>query len=66
MESLEERRVLTVNLPLYLDPGISTSPVATGYVTIVAGLHPNGLGNQHFARVVRQSLVKVFGDSISK
>jgi len=28
------------------------------------GLHPNALGNEHFARVVRQSLVKVFGDSI--
>jgi len=28
------------------------------------GIHPNKLGNQHFARVVRQSLVKVFGDSI--
>jgi acyl-CoA thioesterase I len=30
------------------------------------GLHPNTLGNQHFARVVSQSLVRVFGDSILK
>ena len=30
------------------------------------GLHPNELGNQHFAHVVRRSLVKVFGDSIRK
>jgi lysophospholipase L1-like esterase len=28
------------------------------------GLHPNTSGNEHFARVVCQSLVKVFGDSI--
>jgi lysophospholipase L1-like esterase len=28
------------------------------------GLHPNTLGNEHFARVVCQSLVKVLGDSI--
>ncbi len=30
------------------------------------GLHPNELGNKHFARVVSRSLVKVFGDSILK
>ena len=30
------------------------------------GLHPNDLGNQHLARVVSQSLVKVFGESILK
>ncbi len=30
------------------------------------GLHPNNLGNEHFARVVSQSLVKVFGDEILK
>ena len=28
------------------------------------GLHPNALGNEYFARVVSQSLVKVFGESI--
>jgi lysophospholipase L1-like esterase len=28
------------------------------------GLHPNTLGNEHFARVVSQSLVEVLGDSI--
>ena len=28
------------------------------------GLHPNELGNKHFARVVRESLVEIFGDSI--
>ena len=30
------------------------------------GLHPNDLGNKHFARVVRHALVKVYGDSILK
>lgn len=30
------------------------------------GLHPNALGNKHFARVVSRSLVRVFGDSILK
>jgi acyl-CoA thioesterase I len=30
------------------------------------GLHPNTLGNQHFAHVVSQSLVRVFGDAILK
>lgn len=30
------------------------------------GLHPNNLGNEHFARVVSQSLVKVFGTAILK
>ena len=28
------------------------------------GLHPNSRGNEHFARVVCESLVKIFGDSI--
>ena len=30
------------------------------------GLHPNNLGNEYFAHVVSQSLVKVCGDSILK
>lgn len=28
------------------------------------GLHPNKHGNKHFARVVRESLARIFGDSI--
>ena len=30
------------------------------------GLHPNLLGNKHFANVVAAALVKVYGDDILK
>ncbi len=53
-------RSFIFNSPL-LPPGIWLDPK---HHLSEDGLHPNQLGNEHFANVVCESLKKVFGDSI--
>ena len=53
-------RSIVFNSPI-MPPGIWLDP-AQRYSD--DGLHPNKHGNKYFARVVRESLAKIFGDSI--
>lgn len=55
-------RSFIFNSPI-LPPGMWLSPERRYSAD---GLHPNKLGNKHFARVVCESLRKLFGDSIVK